>query len=414
MNSFRVINAKFRILKGGKIGLSLSIFLLGSMLTLSKTNALATDYFSGVVSNLSTSTDSTGAFGSATTQIRTNTGSTTDTRTSSAYESVVFNPTSWAESTYSAPTFIVDVDTNSDTVLDSSRYNISTTTNGKLSLTLTFDTNANAAAITKDLTTIYNATSVGLVNLNSNSTYNLTTTSNSSDFVSNLIFNGSNNISGATDIEDGNIQLNGGVSFGGTVNAGSIDVLTTSSIIFNSAVDLTAGTTNKLTFYTAGTTNFYGDLTGDIVTTGDNQGTVTFVGDGSGKSQTLTGNVGSSTILDVATLNVGESGVSSNYSTLTVNGNVYANSTVLNNGTTNSSTLILSNGSNITSTITTADAGMGILTLSGSSSVSGQVGTNSNKLKEINAGANGSSSTFITPLKNKHKLINLHTAPLDV
>lgn len=72
MNSFRVLNARFRILKGGKIGLSLSIFLLGSMLTLSKTNALATDYFSGVVSNLTTSTDSSGAYGHATTQIGTN------------------------------------------------------------------------------------------------------------------------------------------------------------------------------------------------------------------------------------------------------------------------------------------------------------------------------------------------------
>ena len=43
MNSFRVVDTKFRILKGGKIGLSLSIALIAGMLTLGSTKANAID-----------------------------------------------------------------------------------------------------------------------------------------------------------------------------------------------------------------------------------------------------------------------------------------------------------------------------------------------------------------------------------
>ncbi len=45
MNSFRVVDTRFRILKGGKIGLAASIALIGGMLTLGSTSANATDYF---------------------------------------------------------------------------------------------------------------------------------------------------------------------------------------------------------------------------------------------------------------------------------------------------------------------------------------------------------------------------------
>jgi len=37
MNSFRVMNTRFRILKGGKIGLAFSIALIGGTLTLGST-----------------------------------------------------------------------------------------------------------------------------------------------------------------------------------------------------------------------------------------------------------------------------------------------------------------------------------------------------------------------------------------
>ena len=77
MNSFRVLNARFRILKGGNIGLSLSIFLLGSMLTLSKTNALATDYFNSVqVNTTGVIPSSSGTHGTANVQQRFTSGTT--------------------------------------------------------------------------------------------------------------------------------------------------------------------------------------------------------------------------------------------------------------------------------------------------------------------------------------------------
>ena len=63
MNSFRVVDTKFRILKGGKIGLSLSIALMAGMLMFGSTKAAATDYFTGVTTNtLGTASVTDGAF----------------------------------------------------------------------------------------------------------------------------------------------------------------------------------------------------------------------------------------------------------------------------------------------------------------------------------------------------------------
>ena len=45
MNSFRVIDTRFRILKGGKIGLSLSISLIGSALVFGNINAYSQTFF---------------------------------------------------------------------------------------------------------------------------------------------------------------------------------------------------------------------------------------------------------------------------------------------------------------------------------------------------------------------------------
>ena len=53
MNSFRVMNTRFRILKGGKIGLACSIALIGGTLILGSTKANATDYFTGTSTGLS-------------------------------------------------------------------------------------------------------------------------------------------------------------------------------------------------------------------------------------------------------------------------------------------------------------------------------------------------------------------------
>jgi hypothetical protein len=391
MNSFRVVDTKFRILKGGKIGLSLSIALIGSLLNFNSTNAYATDYFTDVDTTLGTNSNTSGTF-DLTVQTATNTGVLSNTRTETTFDDIIFKPTSWATTSYSSSTFNGDVDNSIplDSVIDYSQYTINSVSASLPELTLTIDTSSNALNISKNSLLKYDTTASGTVNISSNTTYNLNSVS-SSLYTANLIFNGSNTVSGNTDIDNGNIKLNGTATFVGTVEAGSIDVDTTNTITFNSAVDLSAGTTDTMRISTNGNIILNSDLTGNITTTANNQGIVT----STGSSQTITGNIGTSTSLDLNTLNIGSATDSTNYSSTIINGDVYASSTVLNNnGITNSSSLILSNGSDITSSITTADSNMGILTLLGSSTITGSVGTSTDKLSEVNSGANGSNSTI--------------------
>ena len=391
MNSFRVVDTKFRILKGGKIGLSLSITLIGSLLNFNSTNAYATDYFTDVDTTLGTNSNTSGTF-DLTVQTAINTGVLSNTRTETTFDDIIFKPTSWATTSYSSSTFNGDVDNSIplDSVIDYSQYTINSVSASLPELTLTFDTSSNALNISKNSLLKYDTTASGTVNISSNTTYNLNSVS-SSLYTANLIFNGSNTVSGNTDIDNGNIKLNGTATFVGTVEAGSIDVDTTNTITFNSAVDLSPGTTDTMRISTNGNIILNSDLTGNITTTANNQGIVT----STGSSQTITGNIGTSTSLDLNTLNIGSATNSTNYSSTIINGDVYASSTVLNNnGITNSSSLILSNGSDITSSITTADSNMGILTLLGSSTITGSVGTSTDKLSEVNSGANGSNSTI--------------------
>ena len=388
MNSFRVVDAKFRILKGGKIGLAICIALTGGILLFATTNASATDYFTDVQKNASGSASNTTGLYDVTVETATNSGTTTSTRTEISADSVVFKPTSWVGSTYGTPSFSGDVDSDGNGSADYSTYNLNRTTSD-LILNLTFDLNANALNISKDATTIYTAPALSPVNISSSPTYNLSSSS-SSAYTANLIFNGSNTVSGNTDIDDGNIQIKGNnVVFQGAIEADSIDINSSGVASLNT---ISGSTTSDIVFSGAGTANLYNNLAGDISTTANNQGTITSVG----SSQTITGNVGTST-LGLSSLNIGSNTDATNYSTTTVNGNVFATSTVLNNnGTTNSSQLILSSGKNITSSISTADANMGILTLTGGTqTVTGQVGTDTFRLEQINSGSNGATSTFV-------------------
>ena len=398
MNSFRVMDTKFRILKGGKIGLACSIALMGAMLILGSTKANAIDYFTDVNTTLGTTDNLTGFFDVTSAQTATNAGTTSVTITgTSVSDSVVFNPTAWAISSYTTVTFNgnIDDDIPLDGTTDYSNYILNTSNSALPTLTLTFDTGANASNISKvNHLTVYSAPISGSVNVFSNTSYALTQTL-TAPYMANLVFTGSNAVSGYTDIENGNIQLNGSATFTGPVTAGSVNVNTTNTVTFNDTVNLSPGTTDELKFIVDGNVILNSNLTGNITSAGDNLGTVTILGDGSGKAQSINGDIGSSSSSDIKVLNIGESGVSTNYSTTTINGNVFANSTVLNNGTTNSSELILASGKNITSTITTADDGKGILTLAGGTqTVNGTVGDSLNKLAEVNAGANGATSTF--------------------
>ena len=348
MNSFRVMNTKFRILKGGKIGLACSIALIGAMLILGSTKANATDYFTDVNTTLGTTDNLTGFFDVTSAQTATNAGTTSVTISgTSVSDSVVFNPTAWATSSYTTVTFNADIDDDIPANgIDYSTYILNTSNSALPSLTLTFDTTANASNISKvNHLTVYSAPISGSVNVFSNTSYALTQTL-TAPYVANLVFTGSNTVSGYTDIENGNIQLNGSATFTGPVTAGSVNVNTTNTVTFNDTVNLSPGTTDELKFIVDGNVVLNSNLIGNITSGGDNLGTVTILGDASGKAQSITGNIGSSGSSDIKVLNIGESGVSTNYSITTINGNVFANSTVLNNGATNSSELILASGKN--------------------------------------------------------------------
>ena len=113
MNSFRVMNTRFRILKGGKIGLAFSIALIGGMLTLGITKANATDYFTETSTGTSTGTSTviSNLTNGITVETATNTkinGNNTDTRNAVTTDDVIFAPTSWANSYYIVPSTVSD------------------------------------------------------------------------------------------------------------------------------------------------------------------------------------------------------------------------------------------------------------------------------------------------------------------
>ncbi|MDD2888250.1 MAG: hypothetical protein PHY66_10635, partial [Aliarcobacter sp.] len=413
MNSFRVVDTKFRILKGGKIGLSLSIALIAGMLTLGSINAYSQTFFDGVTDG------TTYTSGDISATAKSDTGVVSDNYSMiSSSENIIFKPERVVSSYIGVEDYEPSgISPNQSTALLGSAGTTTGTSNniadgsyvytgddgygniGPITATnydkLYYQTFTPSTAFTVTLVSTAEVNNIikqtsQYYSVNNTATYNIANTS----YTANLVFSGSNTVLGTTSIDDGNIKLDGSASFGGTVDAGSIDVNTTSTITFNSAVDLSAGTTDAMNFTQAGTVLLNDDFTGNVTTSANDSGTLTIVGNSSGKEQIITGNIGVSTSSDINVLNIGSDTVSSNYSKTVVNGNIFANSTILNNnGTTNSSTLLLSDGSNITSTITTADANMGILTLAGSSTVTGTVGS-TGKLAEVNSGATASSSTF--------------------
>ena len=409
MNSFRVMDTKFRILKGGKIGLACSIALIGAMLILGSTKAYSQTYFNGVTDG------TTYTSGDISATAKTDTGSSSVTYNFvSSSEDIFFNP----ERVLSSYKGVMDYEVtgsspNQSVILSgSSGTNNGTLINNIADGTYTYttlDSNLDPIIGTEDnydkayyesftpstIFTVRLTSGAEAKNINKNASlyysvdsatgYNIT----NNPYTANLIFDGSNIIHGNTNIGNGNIQLNGGVVFKGTVATGSIDV----NAGITTFEDTVTATTTTIT---GGTVILNSNLTGNVVTIG-NQGILTTTG----VTQTITGDIGSGTS-SLDTLNIGSDTVPGNYSKTTIKGNVFATNTILNNnnndnsdGTTNSSELILSSGKNITSIITTADADMGILTLAGGTqTVSGTVGEDGISLKEINAGAAGSTSTF--------------------
>ncbi len=144
-----------------------------------------------------------------------------------------------------------------------------------------------------------------------------------------------------------------------------------------------------------------GTLTGNI-TTSAGDGTGTFTVDDNG---TVTGQVGAGGAA-LKKVNGGQSGGTSTFDsdvfatdvdvatgTLDLDGSLTGDLNFTGDGTTT-----LADTKNLTGTVTTATNNTGTLTLEGTSTVSGQVGTNANRLKVVNAAANGDTATFSSDL----------------
>ncbi|MCH8998168.1 MAG: autotransporter domain-containing protein [Proteobacteria bacterium] len=175
----------------------------------------------------------------------------------------------------------------------------------------------------------------------------------------------------------------------------------------DSTTALTGGNSAKFTAPAAGTDEVFtvgnginvGD-TGVVVsaTTADGIGSLTYLGD-----STATGTIGD-TANRLGILNAGVAG-----KTVTITGNVFAITTnVTGTGTLNfqgnltgnldydaDGTATVATGVNLTGTVTTsAGDDTGTLTLFGTTTVSGQVGTAPASLKVVNGGANGTTAIF--------------------
>lgn len=299
MKSFRIIDTKFRILKGGKIGLAASIALIGGMLTLGNTAAKAVDYFTDVDTTAGAIVTLDNSLGGTaisplddnilTAETRSNNVSNkTDSRdhNGTSNENVVFKPTSFVKSTYTQDGSEIR------NTSDATEYYVASTDEEKLSLTLTFDNGANANDITKGSMTEYSTGNGNDFTENANRLVELTQSSNT-NYNANLIFKGTNYIGGNTHIEQGNINIKGAVTFVGTVEAGSIDINTTNnSVVFKDGVTLGNTTQNNLTFHKAGEVTLESDLVGNIYTDNDGMGTLIFTDADISNNFVVTGNIG--------------------------------------------------------------------------------------------------------------------------
>ncbi len=207
------------------------------------------------------------------------------------------------------------------------------------------------------------------------------------------------------------IRLDGSgstVTFGGSVTTNQLDygaasnVTVTGSLIMNP--DAAPAEVKGVTFNQkdGSLTIIGGSLTGlagqpVVSNTIDGRGTLTFVGTGS--TQTVTGGLGSKD-LGLKQFNIGGP-ASDDYTTVKVNGDVFAQVVALNNGLAgNDSTLILGANYSLTDTngdqgITTDAAGMGKLILEGGTqTVAATVGATGTRLNSVLSGADGALSTF--------------------
>ena len=389
------------------------------MLSLGSVNANADDnYFTGVSVN-------TGYFyliGSNTLTVDTasNVGSTSATRASAAINDVYFAPSSFVTSTYTSTLSSVTADDTFTT-----DYHVEATSSVSLpSLTLTFSSGSNANNIQKDSMTEYSAATQNTSLTLTDGTLSLSS-STTSGYTANLIFSGTNVVSGFTDIDSGNITINGGATFAGTVQAGSVDIDTSSLVTFNGHVNL-SGSTDVLTFNNGGQVILNNGLGGDVNFNGQNakvtlsngsisgnvdtsvagSGTLSFTTNG---YSTVDGSIGASAPLKE--ISIDGTGV------MGVTGDAYTNLVTFNSAgtfavagdldTTHSDNSIgnvvfnqvdgtLEVGGDLTANISTVNNNQGTVEMSGNGaqSIRGSLGSSSNIIKNLMIGEDSATTSY--------------------
>jgi uncharacterized protein with beta-barrel porin domain len=250
----------------------------------SPAQAATVSYFDNIATSGSVSATDPSGPNSLTLPIYYNTGTTSITRSDTAADNLLFSPT-WVTNSYS------EVVLTSPAVVPGSTSTFTITTSppssAPTSFGLTLAAGSNAGNISKsDYPLYHTAVPAGPVIVFGNPTGTYISTS-TSPYTANLTFNGVNAVSGYTDIDGGNITINGGVTFAGTVQAGGIDINTESLVTFNSQLDLSPGADHSLRFHDAGNVSLNGGLTGNILYSGNNA--IVSLSNGS-----ISGNVGTS------------------------------------------------------------------------------------------------------------------------
>lgn len=198
-----------------------------------------------------------------------------------------------------------------------------------------------------------------------------------------------------------NIQAGGNLVIGDGQNTDGLDTTGTvgGRVDFNNT-DGTVTLTNT------------GTIRGQIVSTGGDNGSTATVANEVNFSQngTMVGNIGSSASNRIGAVNVGSAAAGtvgmtgdlyatqlniSSSSTLNIEGDVTAATTLGNTGINGSATLAVDQG-NVTGAVNTANNGQGIFSLvGGTQTVTGQIGASGMSLAAVNAGANTSNATLI-------------------
>lgn len=253
---------------------------------------------------------------------------------------------------------------------------------GTSTLSLTFDT-ANAENIVFDASiTASNALDTITMNVN-----------NSNGGANTINF--SQAIGATAAINTMNIGASTTATFASTVVADAINVSSTNTTTFNGNVTGTIDFAADGTISVADAVN----ITGAITNTTTNEGTLTLSG-----TTTVSGAVGS-TGAGLKAINAGATGKTATFSSAVTTSLLTTTGTgdiALNNAFTGSlnfasgagATVTVADGFNFTGAITNATTNEGTLTLSGTTTVSGAVGSIGAGLQVINAGATGKTATF--------------------